>query len=121
MSDIRNRYHDCGCFDEYAGDRVFSLSNPQPMPERSDFTDNCTFIRHYCEQHWEERSGKPARPASPTADNFVIVSMVAGGTEVEVRFHKDTDVQLLKMLLLKLCESNITVVDGAVHIEETQC
>ena len=53
------------------------------------------------------------------ANDFVIVSMVAGGTEVEVRFHKDTDIQLLKMMLLQLCESNITVVDGQVHIEES--
>src|SRR3972149_2620284 len=45
----------CGCHDEDVSGRAFSFASAAPMPERSAFTDNCKFIRHYCAKHWAER------------------------------------------------------------------
>ena len=46
----------CGCRDEpFRG--AISFSDPKPMPPKSAFTDNCHYIRHYCDGHWGIRTG----------------------------------------------------------------
>jgi len=50
----------CKCWDEDVRGRAFSLTESEPMPPRSDFTDNCQFIRHYCDHHWRLRNGSVA-------------------------------------------------------------
>jgi hypothetical protein len=61
LADRNERFVSCGCRDELVSGRAFTLKGPhEPMPERSAFTDNCLYIRHYCEKHWKERSGDVA-------------------------------------------------------------
>ena len=52
-SDGTIRAH-CGCrYEPFHG--CVSLSDPQPMPPKSGFTDNCCYICHYCDEHWRGR------------------------------------------------------------------
>lgn len=52
-SDGTIRSH-CGCVDVPFRE-IVSLRDAKPMPERSAFTDNALYLRHYCDKHWKER------------------------------------------------------------------
>lgn len=49
----------CGCWFESTNGMLFSLSEPKDMPPKSEFSDNCNYIVHYCDRHWEEAYGQP--------------------------------------------------------------
>lgn len=55
----------CGCWDESTSGMCFSLSDPKPMPERSEFTGFGSHLSHFCELHWQQRQDAEARYKFP--------------------------------------------------------